>query len=92
MKQIYALHVPRAASGTRTPASPPPFPTFDIITLSLSLFQLLSSTYAFTFKMTSNPPASCCTVGVKHEGEAKGEFQQIGDGISPLLEQPQLNR
>ncbi|KAJ5990873.1 hypothetical protein N7522_011080 [Penicillium canescens] len=29
--------------------------------------------------MTSNPPASCCTVGVKHEGEAKGGFQQIGD-------------
>jgi hypothetical protein len=43
--------------------------------------------------MTSNLPASCCTVGVKHEGEAKGEFQQIGDGMyTPLLEQPDLNR
>lgn len=29
--------------------------------------------------MASNPPAACCTVGVKHEGEAKGQFQQIGD-------------
>jgi len=36
--------------------------------------------------MASNPPAACCTVGVKHQGEAKGQFQQIGDGIksSPL--------
>ncbi|KAJ5543029.1 hypothetical protein N7535_005453 [Penicillium sp. DV-2018c] len=29
--------------------------------------------------MTSNPPAACCTIGVKHEGEAKGRFQQIAD-------------
>lgn len=32
--------------------------------------------------MTSYTPAQCCIVGVKHEGEAKGEFKQIGDGIS----------
>lgn len=31
--------------------------------------------------MASNPPAACCTVGVKHEGDAKGQFQQIGDGM-----------
>lgn len=31
--------------------------------------------------MASNLPAACCTIGVKHEGEAKGQFQQIGDGI-----------
>lgn len=31
--------------------------------------------------MASNPPAACCTIGVKHEGEAKGHIQQIGDGI-----------
>ncbi|KAG8623444.1 hypothetical protein KVT40_008420 [Elsinoe batatas] len=29
--------------------------------------------------MTSNAPAHCCTVGVKHTGEAKGEFKTIGD-------------
>ncbi|KAL2005266.1 hypothetical protein VTN00DRAFT_2476 [Thermoascus crustaceus] len=29
--------------------------------------------------MTSYTPAQCCVVGVKHEGEAKGEFKQIGD-------------
>ncbi|KAJ5084295.1 hypothetical protein NUU61_008874 [Penicillium alfredii] len=29
--------------------------------------------------MASNAPSACCTVGVKHEGEAKGQFQQIGD-------------
>ncbi|KEF54380.1 esterase/lipase [Exophiala aquamarina CBS 119918] len=29
--------------------------------------------------MASNPPGACCYKGVKHEGEAKGEFIQIGD-------------
>ncbi|CAG7952761.1 unnamed protein product [Penicillium nalgiovense] len=29
--------------------------------------------------MASNPPAACCAIGVKYEGEAKGQFQQIGD-------------
>lgn len=33
--------------------------------------------------MASNPPAVCCTVGVKHEGEAKGQIQQVGDGMEP---------
>lgn len=32
--------------------------------------------------MTSHIPAQCCTIGVKHEGEAKGEIKKIGDGIS----------
>ncbi|KAJ9649029.1 hypothetical protein H2199_000942 [Coniosporium tulheliwenetii] len=29
--------------------------------------------------MTSHPPAQCCTIGVKHEGEAVGEIKNIGD-------------
>ncbi|TKA80717.1 hypothetical protein B0A49_01120 [Cryomyces minteri] len=29
--------------------------------------------------MASNQPAKCCTVGVKHEGESKGEIKNIGD-------------
>lgn len=29
--------------------------------------------------MASNPPAHCCTVGVRHEGEAKGEIKKIGE-------------
>jgi hypothetical protein len=29
--------------------------------------------------MASNPPAQCCTVGVKHEGEASGELIKIGE-------------
>jgi len=29
--------------------------------------------------MASNPPGACCYKGVKHEGEAKGEYIQIGD-------------
>ncbi|CAI7642425.1 unnamed protein product [Penicillium palitans] len=29
--------------------------------------------------MASNPPAACCAIGIKHEGEAKGQLQQIGD-------------
>jgi hypothetical protein len=28
--------------------------------------------------MASNPGARCCTIGVKHEGEAKGEIKDIG--------------
>lgn len=28
--------------------------------------------------MASNPPARCCTIGVKHEGTAKGEIKKIG--------------
>ena len=29
--------------------------------------------------MASNPPGRCCTIGVKHEGEAKGEIKNIDD-------------
>ncbi|EXJ53844.1 esterase/lipase [Cladophialophora yegresii CBS 114405] len=29
--------------------------------------------------MTSHPPGACCYKGVKHEGEATGEFSQLGD-------------
>ncbi|KAF2101625.1 dienelactone hydrolase family protein [Rhizodiscina lignyota] len=29
--------------------------------------------------MASNPPGRCCTIGVKHEGEAVGEMGKIGD-------------
>jgi len=28
--------------------------------------------------MSSNPPAQCCTIGVKHDGEPKGEMKDIG--------------
>ena len=30
--------------------------------------------------MASLPRAQCCTIGVKHEGEAVGEMKIIGDG------------
>ncbi|KAK3208063.1 hypothetical protein GRF29_96g1289439, partial [Pseudopithomyces chartarum] len=29
--------------------------------------------------MASNPPARCCAIGVKHEGQAQGEVKKIGD-------------
>ncbi|SMQ48659.1 unnamed protein product [Zymoseptoria tritici ST99CH_3D1] len=29
--------------------------------------------------MASNPPGKCCSIGVKHEGEAKGELKDIGN-------------
>ncbi|KAF2436188.1 alpha/beta-hydrolase [Tothia fuscella] len=29
--------------------------------------------------MASNQPAQCCTIGVKHEGEANGKLEMIGD-------------
>ncbi|KAJ5143104.1 uncharacterized protein N7515_001891 [Penicillium bovifimosum] len=38
--------------------------------------------------MTSNAPAACCTIGVKHEGEAKGRFQQIAD-VEVYISSPQ---
>ncbi|GLI80641.1 hypothetical protein PoHVEF18_008998 [Penicillium ochrochloron] len=37
--------------------------------------------------MASNPPGACCTVGVKHEGEAKGSFQQVG-GVETYISYP----
>lgn len=33
--------------------------------------------------MASNPPGRCCTIGVKHEGEAKGELKTINGGMLP---------
>jgi len=27
--------------------------------------------------MASNPPGKCCTIGVKHQGEAKGQLTTI---------------
>ena len=33
--------------------------------------------------MASNPPGRCCTLGVKHEGEAKGEIKNIGKSTDP---------
>nr|POE75776.1 hydrolase tropi [Quercus suber] len=38
--------------------------------------------------MASNPPARCCTIGVKHEGEAKGQIQTIS-GISTYVTYPE---
>jgi hypothetical protein len=38
--------------------------------------------------MASNPPGQCCTIGVKHEGEAKGEIKDIGN-ISTYFSYPQ---
>jgi len=32
--------------------------------------------------MASNNGARCCTIGVKHEGEAKGELKNIGKSES----------
>ncbi|KAK5682333.1 hypothetical protein LTS10_005459 [Elasticomyces elasticus] len=38
--------------------------------------------------MASNPGARCCTIGVKHEGEAKGELKKIG-GIDSYVIYPE---
>jgi len=38
--------------------------------------------------MASNPPAKCCTVGVKHQGEAKGELKKVG-GIESYVVYPE---
>ena len=35
--------------------------------------------------MASNAPAKCCTVGVKHEGQAKGQMKNIGNSESILI-------
>ncbi|KAK3058174.1 hypothetical protein LTR09_001252 [Extremus antarcticus] len=37
--------------------------------------------------MASHPPGQCCTVGVKHEGEAKGKIEKVG-GISSYVVYP----
>lgn len=31
--------------------------------------------------MTSNAPGPCCVVGVKHDGEANGQIETVGNGI-----------
>lgn len=31
--------------------------------------------------MTSNVPGPCCVIGVKHDGDAKGQIETIGNGI-----------
>ena len=33
--------------------------------------------------MASHPPGKCCTIGVRHEGEAKGELTTIKDSTLP---------
>jgi len=38
--------------------------------------------------MASNPPGRCCTIGVKHEGQAKGELKSI-NGIDTYLAYPE---
>ncbi|KAH7084099.1 esterase/lipase [Paraphoma chrysanthemicola] len=36
--------------------------------------------------MTSNPPAACCTKGFKHEGEARGRMDHVGDVEAYVVE------
>lgn len=39
--------------------------------------------------MASNPPGKCCTVGVKHEGQSKGEIKTVnGSASTTLLSNP----
>lgn len=38
--------------------------------------------------MASNPPGRCCSVGVKHEGEAKGQLKEQ-NGISTYYAYPE---
>jgi hypothetical protein len=33
--------------------------------------------------MASNAPGPCCVVGVKHEGDPKGTYKNIGNGNIP---------
>lgn len=42
--------------------------------------------------MSSNPGARCCTIGVTHEGQAKGELKDIEDGTSAPLPHPSGTR
>jgi dienelactone hydrolase len=42
--------------------------------------------------MASHPPKLCCTVGVKHQGEATGEFKNIGDSIATTRSSQRLIR
>lgn len=38
--------------------------------------------------MASNAPGQCCTVGVKHEGQAKGQIKEQ-NGISTYFAYPE---
>jgi len=38
--------------------------------------------------MASNPPSTCCTVGVKHEGETTGTLTKIAGGIEAYIAEP----
>jgi len=38
--------------------------------------------------MASNPPSTCCTVGVKHEGEPTGSTIKIAAGIETYVAEP----
>jgi len=38
--------------------------------------------------MASNPPSTCCTVGVKHEGETTGTLTKIAGGIEAYIAKP----
>jgi len=39
-------------------------------------------------RMASNPPAQCCTVGVKHDGEPSGKSIKIGNSIEAYVAEP----
>ncbi|QSZ34573.1 hypothetical protein DSL72_006167 [Monilinia vaccinii-corymbosi] len=41
--------------------------------------------------MASNPPAQCCTVGVKHEGQPTGSFITIAGTINAYVAEPKGN-
>jgi len=38
--------------------------------------------------MASNQPSTCCTIGVKHEGEPTGTITKIADGIETYIAEP----
>lgn len=38
--------------------------------------------------MASNPPSTCCTIGVKHEGDPTGSTIKIADGIETYVAEP----
>ncbi|RAL58671.1 hypothetical protein DID88_002977 [Monilinia fructigena] len=41
--------------------------------------------------MASNPPARCCSIGVKHEGQPTGSFIKIADNINTYVAEPKEN-
>ena len=48
-------------------------------TFSVAPIRTTSTASFFNVTMASNPPGKCCYQGVKHEGEPRGEFSQLGD-------------